>query len=121
MSVNALHVFCGSKAEAEKIGRVLIEEGLAACANIMGEVRSIYRWQGKIEEGAEWLLILKTSHAVLPQIIDRVRTLHSYELPAIVAYDVAAGLDPYLSWVETEINAQKGGDIPGPGSGPSRL
>jgi periplasmic divalent cation tolerance protein len=94
-----LYVTCASRAEAEHIGRTVVREGLAACANI-DEHRAIYPWQGKIEEATEGRLLLKTTVAALPALKARILALHSYTLPALLAFPVASGLAPYLDWVE---------------------
>lgn len=83
-----------------KIGRALVEEKLAACANVLGEATSIYRWQGKVEEAQEVVLILKTRGALVEAAMARVKALHSYEVPCAVAYDMAGGLPEYLAWIK---------------------
>lgn len=85
---------------AREAARVIVEERLAACANIVPAVESIYRWEGKIETAAEVLMILKTTIGRYPQIEARVKALHSYEVPEIVSLRVADGLPAYLHWVE---------------------
>ena len=85
---------------ARAAGRTLVEEKLAACANIVPGVESIYRWEGKVETSAEVLMILKTTVARYQMIETRIRTLHSYELPEIVSLRVTDGLPAYLRWVE---------------------
>jgi periplasmic divalent cation tolerance protein len=84
---------------AARIARTLVEEKLAACGNVLPGVRSIYRWQGKVEEAQETLLVLKTARARFKEIVDRVRALHPYELPEVVAVPIEAGFDGYLDWV----------------------
>ncbi|MDE3260207.1 MAG: divalent-cation tolerance protein CutA [Gemmatimonadota bacterium] len=88
-----------SEAEAARIGRTLVEERLAACANITGQIRSIYRWQDAIEDDAECLMVLKTSQASLDALIDRANELHSYEVPEIIALPIHQGFPPYLDWI----------------------
>jgi periplasmic divalent cation tolerance protein len=92
-------------AVAGEIGRRLVEEGLAACANLVPGVRSIYRWQGALHDDPEVLLILKTRAALVDALAARVRTLHPYELPEVVALPVAAGSAPYLAWVREAAEA----------------
>jgi len=97
-----VHVVLVTAPDAEvgaRIGRALVEEGLAACANLLPGVRSIYRWQGAVHEGAEVLLILKTRAALAAALAARVRALHPYELPEVIALPVAGGSQPYLDWV----------------------
>jgi len=80
--------------------RKLVEEKLAACGNLVPGIESIYRWQGKIETSSEVLVIFKTTAARLAQLEERIRELHSYEVPEILAVPVRAGLPAYLRWVE---------------------
>lgn len=84
---------------ARAAARRLVEERLAACANIAGCVESIYRWEEKVESASEVLVILKTTGARYPQLAERVRELHSYEVPEIVCLRVSDGLPEYLRWV----------------------
>ena len=88
-----------SEAEAARIGRALVEERLAACANITGQIRSIYRWQDAVEDEAEYLMVLKTSDASLDALIARASELHSYEVPEIIALPIHRGFPPYLDWI----------------------
>jgi periplasmic divalent cation tolerance protein len=87
---------------AARIARALVEERLAACVNLVPGVRSIYRWQDRVEEDAEVLLVIKTHAARVDALAARLRALHPYELPELVALPVAAGLAPYLDWVSAE-------------------
>jgi periplasmic divalent cation tolerance protein len=84
---------------AEKLARVLVEEQLAACVNILPGVRSIYRWQGKIEDTAEVMLVIKSRRHLLDALVGRVRALHSYSVPEVVAFDVVGGNPDYLTWI----------------------
>jgi periplasmic divalent cation tolerance protein len=90
---------CPNAQIAEQIAQALVEEGLAACVNILPPMRSIYRWKGKIEDSSEHLLIIKSAVARFPTICDRVRSLHPYELPEIIAVPIADGLPEYLAWL----------------------
>ena len=87
-----------SEDEARKIALHLVEQQLAACVNIVSHVESIYRWQGKIESGREWLLLIKTSAERFPEVRDAIRALHSYELPECVAISIEDGSSEYLQW-----------------------
>jgi periplasmic divalent cation tolerance protein len=89
---------------ARQAARTLVEERLAACANIVPQVESIYRWQGKIESSAEVLVIFKTTCERYPAFEQRLRTLHPYEVPEIVALDIAAGLPAYLAWAAESVS-----------------
>jgi periplasmic divalent cation tolerance protein len=87
---------------AARIARTLVEERLAACVNLVPAVRSIYRWQDRVEDEAEVLLVIKTHAARVDALAERLRALHPYELPELVALPVAAGSAPYLAWVVAE-------------------
>lgn len=102
MPTAVVYVTTSSRDEALDIGRAVVGERLAACANVLGGVRSIYWWEGNISEDDETLLVLKTSEASLDALIGRIRSLHSYTTPCITAWPIAAGNPDYLAWVETE-------------------
>lgn len=86
---------------ANRIAGILVEERCAACANIFA-IQSIYRWEGKIERAPEVAMFLKTTHDVYPALERRLRELHPYEVPALVALPVLAGFAPYLAWIDDE-------------------
>jgi len=92
-------VTAGGAAEAAAIGRAVVDERLAACCSILPGARSIYRWQGRICDEAEAVLILKTTAERFESLAARVRALHSYETPEIVAAPVVFGSEAYLRWV----------------------
>jgi periplasmic divalent cation tolerance protein len=105
-----VYVTAPDAAEAKRIGRTVVEERLAACANIIDGMSSIYWWQGKIEESSEAVLILKTTTTRIDALIARVKALHSYECPAIVALPIQFGFDGYLDWIGDEtVRHAKGG------------
>lgn len=83
----------------ERIARDLVESGLAACVNRLPGIRSVYRWQGAVHDDAEELLIIKTSRERVDAVVARVREIHPYEVPEVVALPVEAGSAPYLAWV----------------------
>lgn len=85
-----------------QIARQLVDEHLVACVNILPGVRSIYRYQGKVEDDRELLLVMKTSHDRLDALIPRVRELHPYEVCEVLALEVTAGSQPYVDWVLAE-------------------
>lgn len=89
----------GSKDEARKITRALIERRLAACVNVVGPIDSVYRWQSAIEEAQEWLLIIKTSAAQFENVRNAIRELHSYELPECIEIAIEGGSAEYLNWI----------------------
>ena len=92
-------VTAGSTEEAERIGRALVTEQLAGCVNVVGPIRSIYRWQGAVEDAEERLLIIKARAADLAALEARVRALHSYDVPEVLALPVTAGSEDYLAWL----------------------
>ena len=87
---------------AEKLARTLVDERLAACVNLLPGVRSIYRWQGKIEDEREVLLLVKTAADRLTGLMERVREVHPYSVPEILALPVDAGSSAYCDWVVEE-------------------
>ena len=89
--------------EAQAIGRALVEERLAACVNISGSLRSIFRWQGKIEEQEEALMVVKSRAELLPSIIEAVKRLHSYTVPEVIALPIVAGSPDYLAWIDESV------------------
>lgn len=91
-----------SEEEARRIARILVEERLAACANILGACHSVYRWQGAVEEAEEAAALFKTRADLADALIGRLAELHSYDVPAAVVWPIAAALDSYASWVTAE-------------------
>lgn len=103
MPVVSVYCTFADTAEAERIGRQCIDECLAACINILGPCRSLYRWQGAIEDAAEVPAILKTSAARVDALIARIAALHSYATPCIVAWPIDRAFAPYAAWVESSV------------------
>ena len=94
-------VTCGSRAEANRIARALVERRLAACVNVMSApVRSIYRWKGRVETAVEHLLLIKSSKRLLPKLRAAVERLHSYDVPEFIALPISTGSPAYLRWLE---------------------
>ncbi len=93
-------VACGSEEEASTIAHALVDEKIAACANIVSPIRSIYRWDGKIWDEKECLLIIKTQETRFQDLERRVKSLHSYQVPEIISLPIQAGSSPYLKWLE---------------------
>jgi periplasmic divalent cation tolerance protein len=94
---------CGSEEEAVRIANRLIETRVAACVNLIPKVRSFYRWQGKTEDSAEWLMLIKTSRERFAAVRSTLEAAHSYEVPEIIALPVIDGSPDYLSWLDTEL------------------
>jgi periplasmic divalent cation tolerance protein len=103
MSVVSVYAIFASAEEAERIGRTVIDERLAACINILGPVRSIYRWKGAVESADEVAAILKTTDVAADALITRVAGLHSYEVPCIVTWPIDKVLGSYADWVEGSV------------------
>jgi periplasmic divalent cation tolerance protein len=93
----------GSEGEAHKIARHLVENRLAACVNIVPQVESIYRWQGKVDSSGEWLLLVKTTEERIPAVRDAIRELHSYELPECIVLHIEDGSSDYLQWLADSV------------------
>lgn len=99
MSVLIAYCTCPDAASADVLARALVAERLAACVSEMPGVRSTYRWEGRVEHGNEVLLMIKTTREQLDALTARVRALHPYELPELIAVEAVGGLAPYLDWV----------------------
>jgi len=92
-------VTCGSEEQAANIAHLLVEERLAACVNILPPVRSIYRWEGKIWDEKEWMLVIKTQQKRFEALQTKVKSLHSYSVPEIIALPIVEGSGFYLKWL----------------------
>ncbi|HXG18870.1 MAG TPA: divalent-cation tolerance protein CutA [Methylomirabilota bacterium] len=97
-----IFVTTGSEAEAETIAQALVESHLAACVNILSPIRSIYRWEGKIADDKEWLLLIKTHQDRFSAVEAQVKALHSYQTPEVIALPVVQGAEEYLQWLVAE-------------------
>ena len=102
MDVCLCYVTAGSRAEALAIGRALVEERLAACANVLDGMTSLYWWQGALEQASEAVLIVKTRTELVDPLTQRVKQLHSYECPCVAVLPVAGGNPDYLAWIARE-------------------
>ena len=92
----------GSAEEARRIGRMVVEERLAACANILAPCRSVYRWQGAIEEVDEVPALFKTGAEAAPRLVARIAELHSYDIPAATVWPIVEAVPAYADWVRAE-------------------
>ncbi len=93
-------VTCANSDEAERIASGLVSDRVCACVNILPKVRSVYRWEGKIEKANEVMLVIKSRTALFDKIKDKVKSLHSYECPEVIQLPVTQGHKPYLDWVK---------------------
>jgi periplasmic divalent cation tolerance protein len=94
----------GSREEADRVARALVERELAACVNILGPISSVYRWKGKIETGNEFLLLIKSTEDAFDRVRDAIRALHSYEMPEFIELAVTRGEGKYLTWIEKSVH-----------------
>jgi periplasmic divalent cation tolerance protein len=102
MSAVWVYVTASDAAEAEKLGRAVVEARLAACANILGPTTAIYWWEGEVESGQEVALVLKSRHELVPAITEKIVALHSYDCPCVVALPISGGNADFLQWLEDE-------------------
>lgn len=94
-----VYITASGEEEAAKIARILVEERLAACVNILKDARSIYRWQGKIEDEKESLMIIKTRKELFDPLVKRVKEVHSYTVPEIISLPIIEGSEDYMKWL----------------------
>src|SRR4051794_32572425 len=98
-----VYVTTANRDEALRIGRALVGEKLAACANVIDGMRSVYRWNDEIRDEGETVLILKSLAAALPALTERVKALHSYDCPCIAALPIAGGNQDFLDWIAAQV------------------
>jgi periplasmic divalent cation tolerance protein len=97
---------CDSEKQAEKLARHLVDRRVAACVNVLPKARSIYRWKEKVEEAAEWLLIIKSRRDLFDALRAEVQKLHTYEIPELIALPVVDGSEAYLAWFDAQLTAK---------------
>jgi periplasmic divalent cation tolerance protein len=102
-AIVSVYATFASDEEARRIGRLVVEERLAACVNILGPCHSIYRWQGKVEEAGEVAALFKTGAGRAEALIARIAELHGYDVPAAVVWPIEGALEPYRDWVVDSI------------------
>lgn len=103
MAINFVYMTAGSKEEAQKIAAALVTSKLAACVNILSNMNSVYFWDGKVQDDNEVVMIAKTTQANVPELTEKVKSLHSYDCPCIVAFPAAGGHQPFLDWIANEV------------------
>ena len=106
MKINFIYMTTGSKDEAKKIGEELVASRLAACVNILDNMNSFYRWDGEIQNDTEVVMIAKTTEDRTPELVEKVKSMHSYDCPCIVSLPVLGGHQPYLDWIAEEVKNQ---------------
>ncbi len=102
-----VYITASGEEEAEGLARALVEAKLAACVNMVSNVRSIYSWQGKIEDDRELLMIIKTQRHLFDRLAAKVREIHSYDVPEIIALPITDGSKDYLNWIKSNCSAKK--------------
>lgn len=102
MTSTMIYVTTSSREEALRIGRAVVADRLAACANVLPGITSVYRWQGEVQEEGETALILKTRSDLVERLTTRVKELHSYDCPCVVALPIAGGNPDFLQWIAEE-------------------
>jgi periplasmic divalent cation tolerance protein len=100
-------VTCADTEQAGRIASSLVQERKAACVSFLDGVTSVYRWEGKVDTSREVLLLIKTNEALVDEVISRVKALHSYEVPEIVAVPITRGFGPYLRWIDDSCGEQR--------------
>jgi periplasmic divalent cation tolerance protein len=98
-----IYITAGDLPEARKIGRILVEERFAACANIF-PITSIFRWKGNVDEASEYGIIIKTRTEKVKEIVKRVKEIHSYEVPCVVSFKIDEGSHEYLEWINDSVS-----------------
>ena len=104
MPINFIYMTVGSKEEARKIGKELVTARLAACVNILDQMNSFYMWDGALQDDTEVVMIAKTTEDRVPDLVKKVKSLHSYDCPCIVSLPVAGGHQPFLDWIAEEVH-----------------
>jgi periplasmic divalent cation tolerance protein len=104
MNIVSVYVVFADAGEAECIGHAMVDERLAACVNLLGPIRSVYRWQGAIERAAEFAAIFKTADSKIDALIGRIAALHSYEVPCITSWPIEHALPAYADWVAESVS-----------------
>ena len=99
-----LYITTSSREEALRLGKAMVEEKLAACANVIPQMISVYQWKGSLQEDPECVLLLKTRASLFEKVSRRMEALHSYECPCILSLPVQKGNPQYLSWLEEQIS-----------------
>ena len=104
MKIVFAYITCKNKSEAKKIGKILLQEKLAACVNVFDKMESMYLWKGKIQNDTETILIAKTEKKLFPKLSKKVKSVHSYSVPCILQLEVKDGNKVYVNWLLSTLN-----------------
>ncbi|MDH3975060.1 MAG: divalent-cation tolerance protein CutA [Deltaproteobacteria bacterium] len=96
--------------EGAAIAKKLVEESLCACVNIIPKVRSVYRWEGKVFDESEVMMVAKTASSLAPMLVKRVKELHSYDVPEVICIPIATGSGDYLDWIDASVDGGAAGE-----------
>ena len=102
MKINIIYITAGSMDEAKTIGKELVSSRLAACVNIIDNMNSMYWWDGEIQDDREVIIIAKTKESLVPELIEKIKSIHSYDCPCVVSLPVLDGNKAFLEWVGKE-------------------
>ncbi|MBW1738228.1 MAG: divalent-cation tolerance protein CutA [Deltaproteobacteria bacterium] len=102
MNINFIYITAGDMDEARAIGKALVSDRLAACVNIIDNINSMYWWQGEIQDDMEVIIIAKTKESLVPELIEKVKSMHSYDCPCVVSLPIVDGNKGFLEWVAEE-------------------
>ncbi len=102
-TIYLVYITTSDKVEAKQIGMALVKSKLVACVNIIDHMNAIYRWEGKIQEDQEAILIAKTTEKNIPALKKKVKAMHSYDCPCMVCLPVTDGYEPYLAWIREQV------------------
>ena len=97
---------CDSEEKAVAVARALVEERVAACVNVIPGARSIYHWQGQVEDASEWVLVIKSRRDLFDRLKEALARVHSYEVPEVIALPVVDGSEAYLTWLDRELSSK---------------
>jgi periplasmic divalent cation tolerance protein len=97
---------CDSEQHAEKLARHLVDQRVAACVNVLPKACSIYRWNEKVEEASEWMLIIKSRRDLFAALRSEIQKLHTYEVPELIALPVVDGSEPYFAWFDAQLTTK---------------
>lgn len=98
---------CASDDEAQRLARKLLDERLCACVNVIPRIHSFFHWQGKVESGDESLLVIKSSRELFASVVSAIESVHSYEVPEVIALPIVDGSAKYLNWLRSSLREDK--------------